>query len=255
MSRRIIRDAERERAEQERLQARIGRAGMNAIRAEIQRESKRLIAGWAATGTVPQPTDHEKRIEATLNQIHTVSIRTFSERFESQIKSTTPATLKASGNPLYDRLVQFYIATFGGAKIAPDISKTTRDIIVRTIARGKKNGDSNDEIASSMRARVSQLSTARSAVISRTEVHNSSNYALLETAKESGVVSSKEWVSGSDDRVRDGEFDHVDANGQIALINEPFIVSGEELMFPGDPSGSAGNVINCRCAQVFLVDD
>ena len=86
-------------------------------------------------------------------------------------------------------------------------------------------------------------------------MHNSSNYALLETAKETGVVTGKEWVSGSDDRVRDGEFDHLEADGQQVLLNEPFIVSGEELMFPGDPSGSAGNVINCRCAQVFLVDD
>jgi len=25
-------------------------------------------------------------------------------------------------------------------------------------------------------------------------------------------------------------------------------VGGERLMYPGDPSGSAENVINCRCA-------
>jgi hypothetical protein len=36
-------------------------------------------------------------------------------------------------------------------------------------------------------------------------------------------------------------------------IDEPFIVSGEELMYPGDPSGSAGNVINCRCAIGYVV--
>jgi len=255
MSRRVIRDAARERAEQERLQDRIGRAGMNALKKEIARESERLILGWTATGTVPQIAEHEQRLAAIVDQIHAVSIRTFSQRLEEQIKSATPANLKASGNPLYDRLVQIYISTFGGLKIAADIGRTTRSIIVRMIAKGKSSGQSNDEIAKDMRARVPQLSTARSAVISRTEVHNSSNYAILETAKETGVVTGKEWVSGTDDRVRDGEFDHLDANGQTALLNEPFIVSGEELMYPGDPSGSAGNVINCRCAQVFLVDD
>ena len=30
-------------------------------------------------------------------------------------------------------------------------------------------------------------------------------------------------------------------------VDDPFIVGGEELMFPGDPNGSPGNVINCRC--------
>lgn len=255
MSRKLIRDVERERVEQQLLQARIGRAGMNALRKEIARESDRLILGWTATGAVPQQSEHEQRLSAILNQIHSVSIRVFSQRLEEQIKSAAPVILKASGNPLYDRLIQFYISAFGGLRIAADIGRTTRNMIVSMIARGKSNGQSNDEIAKSIRSRVPQISVARSSVISRTEVHNSSNYALLETAKETGVVTGKEWVSGSDDRVRDGEFDHLEADGQQVLLNEPFIVSGEELMFPGDPSGSAGNVINCRCAQVFLVDD
>lgn len=255
MSRRLIRDAERERAEQERLQDRIGRAGANAVKKEIAKESKRLIDGWSASGSVPQIVEHQKSIERIVNQIHAVSIRVFSERVETQLKSSFPAITKASGNPLYDRLILEYLQAAGGAKIAADISNTTRLLIVRMIMSGQKQGLSNDEIAASMRARVASLSVARAAVITRTEVHNSANYALLETAKESGVVTGKEWVSGNDDRVRVGEFDHLDADGQQVPINEPFIVSGEELMFPGDPSASAGNSINCRCGQVFLVDD
>jgi hypothetical protein len=40
---------------------------------------------------------------------------------------------------------------------------------------------------------------------------------------------------------------HILANGQIVKPEDPFIVGGEELMYPRDPSGSAENTINCSC--------
>jgi hypothetical protein len=36
-------------------------------------------------------------------------------------------------------------------------------------------------------------------------------------------------------------------------IDQPFIVDGEELMFPGDPSASGKNVWNCRCSRRNVV--
>ncbi len=40
---------------------------------------------------------------------------------------------------------------------------------------------------------------------------------------------------------------HLLANGQVVNVDQPFIVAGEELMFPRDPSGSPENTINCHC--------
>jgi hypothetical protein len=40
---------------------------------------------------------------------------------------------------------------------------------------------------------------------------------------------------------------HLIASGQIRKPDEPFLVEGEELMYPRDPSGSADNTINCHC--------
>jgi len=54
----------------------------------------------------------------------------------------------------------------------------------------------------------------------------------------------KVWHSNKDERVRPA---HLEADGQEVLWNEPFIVNGEELMYPMDPNGSPGNTINCRC--------
>lgn len=67
------------------------------------------------------------------------------------------------------------------------------------------------------------------------------------------VVGTKVWTSILDNRTRTGEFNHVEADGQEVPTNEPFIVSGEELMFPGDTSlgASLGNVINCRCSANY----
>jgi hypothetical protein len=40
---------------------------------------------------------------------------------------------------------------------------------------------------------------------------------------------------------------HILANGQIVAPEMPFVVGGEELMYPRDPNGSAENTINCSC--------
>jgi hypothetical protein len=40
---------------------------------------------------------------------------------------------------------------------------------------------------------------------------------------------------------------HLLANGQVVAPDQPFLVGGEELMYPRDPSGSAENTINCHC--------
>lgn len=60
----------------------------------------------------------------------------------------------------------------------------------------------------------------------------------------------KRWETMQDERVRHppkSAFDHVAAQGQEVLVSEPFIVSDERLMFPGDSAhgASLGNVINC----------
>lgn len=65
-------------------------------------------------------------------------------------------------------------------------------------------------------------------------------------------VKYKMWRSLHDSRVRDT---HAIADGQIQLESDPFTVGGALLDYPGDPSGPAGEVINCRCVVIGVNRD
>jgi len=56
----------------------------------------------------------------------------------------------------------------------------------------------------------------------------------------------KTWRSVRDDRVRDA---HVEAQGQTVAVDEPFIVGGFPMMFPGDMRAPADLWMNCRCVM------
>lgn len=54
----------------------------------------------------------------------------------------------------------------------------------------------------------------------------------------------KRWRAFLDKDTRDS---HREADGQEVYETESFLVDGESLRWPGDPFGSPGNIINCRC--------
>lgn len=82
--------------------------------------------------------------------------------------------------------------------------------------------------------------------IARTELHTARSAAMDKAAgwlADTGATVRKVWISAADERVRP---EHVAANGQTVGYDEPFIVGGEQLWYPGDrENGSAGNTIQC----------
>lgn len=107
----------------------------------------------------------------------------------------------------------------------------------------------------------------RSDVIARTEINRGFSIARQEKDEQTAEVVpglKKRWITAQDERVRPSgtyphqskeRWNHRNANNQVREVNEPFIVSGEDLMFPRDPNGSAGNVINCRCQSVPFMEE
>lgn len=72
------------------------------------------------------------------------------------------------------------------------------------------------------------------------------------------LSTKSEWFTGDGLIIHNSTIDsrtrpsHVLADGQRVGLTEPFIVGGAPLMFPGDPSGPAGEVISCRCTTLLL---
>jgi len=93
----------------------------------------------------------------------------------------------------------------------------------------------------------------RSNLISRTETHRIASFANEQVAINMNIRGTeKEWVAILDERTR---IAHSYAAGQKVPLEQSFIVGGEKLKYPGDPAGSAGNTINCRCAVIYRTPD
>ena len=120
---------------------------------------------------------------------------------------------------------------------------------VRTsIDAGLEAGDSRSDLADRVRDAFNELSRGRATVIAQTETGSAYGQGRQDVMVASGV-EWKQWLSAEDDKVRP---DHAEADGQAVPVDEPFDVGGEELMHPGDPDGSAEQVINCRCVAIAV---
>ena len=86
--------------------------------------------------------------------------------------------------------------------------------------------------------------------VARTETASALNHAVLESSKQSEVVTNKVWLTTQDGETRD---DHSFADGQRVPVQEPFNVGGELLDAPALGSDPANNV-NCRCTMLEEID-
>lgn len=86
----------------------------------------------------------------------------------------------------------------------------------------------------------------RANLIARTEATGGANFGAYRALLAEGV-KTKIWEATGDTRTRPN---HVFASGQEVPIDQPFIVGGSLMQFPGDPAGNVSEVANCRCAMV-----
>jgi uncharacterized protein with gpF-like domain len=111
---------------------------------------------------------------------------------------------------------------------------------------------SSTEIAKRI-LKLRDFSQFRAKTIALTEVHGAAMFASRETVnkigQDLGVSVLKKWVPVTDDRTR---ANHMAMLGQPYIsMDEKFMVGGEKMDRPSDPSASAANVINCRCSLVY----
>lgn len=159
-------------------------------------------------------------------------------------------------DPVWIERMRKYALIDASARIVA-INKTTKKKINAIIVSGLEEGLSIPEIRNQIigTTALSPLNGTigtRATRIARTEIISASNAGSLEGAKSTGLNPKKQWLSTMDNRTRE---DHIIVDGQVQNLDDPFNVVGEELQYPGDPSGSPANVINCRCTQIYITED
>lgn len=234
-----------------------------------QREDRRFIATFNAfaresaadlirTGTSPsQETilNHFRRIENDLKLLYRTAGSISAERqFTRLLKSRWVTYVTKQPQDEFERLLQQFIDSNSFEK-ANEIAATSIDELRLILSQGLGDGLSSDEISKLIVDKFkNQLALSRTIRIVRTETHNALMFANLESTKilndDLNLGLRKEWVAvEDDDRTRE---DHVIADGQVVAMEDTFTVGSDQMLRPGDPTASAGNVINCRCALAFV---
>lgn len=116
--------------------------------------------------------------------------------------------------------------------------------LTRELSRGVAQSLTYKEIARNIQ-NTTGIDKNKAMRIAKTEGHRVSQeatYNVQKKAKERGADIVKQWDSTLDGKTRDS---HRVVDGEIRELEEKF---SNGLMFPSDPNGTAGEVINCRCA-------
>jgi uncharacterized protein with gpF-like domain len=226
----------------------IERAYEPKIAAELARAYTVAVAQWERTGAVGDIEDHQNNMRRIASEMAAMAVRAFGAETDRLLKRVERRDFAATLAKLAGR----YIALEAFRRRIVDIAETTRNQVIAAVARGFDEGLGQSGVARFVLDLVPQFSKARAGVIARTETHGAANYGALGAAKETGLDLRKIWIAAEDERTRE---DHAQANGQTVGIDDAFDVGGSSLMYPGDPAGPAGQVINCRCTHGYVPAD
>lgn len=128
------------------------------------------------------------------------------------------------------------------SRLGEDINLLKRKITAQ-ISRGVATGMSYSQMAQQL-AGYTKIGYNNAVRITRTEGHRIQQESTMDAcyaARERGADVVKQWDATMDANTRES---HQMVDGEIRALDEKF---SNGLMYPGDPSGSAAEVINCRC--------
>jgi hypothetical protein len=158
---------------------------------------------------------------------------------------------------LIDEAIASYIASGQLGSSIKIVTDTSKDVLQRILDKvipeileqGLGSGAAQTKLRDAIKTDWHRAMRYRTERIVRTETTTASNLGSFEGVSKTGLAKSKSWVSALDERTRREPFNHF--HGQTVNINEGFTATGENIMYAGDKSGSAGNIINCRCSQSY----
>lgn len=266
----LDRNRAREARRQGRLLDKLGRQFRPIVERELTSAMLTMVDHWEQTFHVDVPRGFHDRLRVLYLQMANASIRVFAARILEQGKAAGLILEHKFINfgELMTRLAVQFISMEAVRRRIQGVLETTRRQIYTAVQKGYENGKTVREVASDIRTVVPAIARVRAHTIARTETHAAANFGSNEAAKATGLPLRREWLAAHDMRTRTvdpligdpDEYGHLQADGQIVGPDQPFLVPKrgggvEPLMYPGDPKGSPGNTVNCRCTLGYIVDD
>jgi hypothetical protein len=172
-------------------------------------------------------------------------------------KSLPSLSTKDGVDRIWLYLVRLWMTQWGASR-AKDTAHTTREDLQRIIDQAlAPDVEFNPVQVATSLLKAQSLSVFRAEMIARTEVHNAMMFAAEEGAskvsRDDGVTMLKKWMPVHDERTR---INHAAMSSVPPIpLSADFTVGGEKMSRPGDPRGSASNVIHCRCVLAFQVQE
>lgn len=216
----------------------------NSLNNQYLKAAKQVEHGIGVVG-VEQAVNTYK---AEMEKIYFNTMERIASRYEKYYENIVGDKIAIKANvDTYWNAVRNYMRLRTAEQVAK-VAKTTKKLLKSVIEKGLAEELTMTEIAANIVTVGKIANKARAMNIARTETHSIQNYSIDESVKSTGIKFTRVWSAALDERTR---VEHADADGQPREQNEAFIVGGESLMYPGDPTGSPENICRCRCAIMY----
>ena len=120
------------------------------------------------------------------------------------------------------------------------ITKTNKDRVENKLTALLESDATTETIRKEFEDLFSDKDTIWSRTVARTEALKFTETARFSSLSEMGF-DKKEWFHSGHEDARE---DHLAADGEVVPMGKKFSTG---LLYPGDPNGDAGDVVNCGC--------
>lgn len=221
----------------------------------LKRVLDAVLRAWREFGMTPDPTGVYETTQWWGNQIDTIvetDLEDFAEEAWEQVMRDLNLDLPFVSN---DSFIQAQFAITQNLLVR--IPDEVYNLIFAELNDGVNDGDDPRQLAARIENVLSMTGSEnwpnRALTIAVTEANRANNAgafaAAVHAEQVEGIQLRKRWLATEDSRTRPT---HRRADGQTVPLGQPFIVGDFPLMYPGDPTGPAHEVIFCRCALVVI---
>ncbi len=195
----------------------------------------------------------EAAAEKFVDQIYTASA--WQETFTAAMLPFMTAAFKEAGQAAFTEIGiegAFNVTNPSASKFLKDRTfesvkgnnEETREKLKRVLVKSFDAGESIPQISKRIAGVFDINRGSRTDKIARTEIVGASNNGAHQAYIDSEIVITEIWIDSRDSLVRTSPHNHK-IDGEEVALGKRF---SNGLLHPHDPSGAAGNVINCRCS-------